>query len=218
MTVPDRPRISLLGTSALLFEAPGAFDLPHQRRIWALAATASKWPDIREAVPGITNLLLTFETPPRQLDALIAALNDGAGIRRKASPSAVARSGCRSPMAARSDRSSSPSPIIAACPSMTSWRSMPRRSTRSSPWAAIPAIATSAAWIRASPCRGDRHRCSAPPAARYRSAGRRPASPPRPAPAAGTLSDTRAGLSSTHPGRRRLRSCRAIRSVSRSNG
>lgn len=77
MTVPDRPRISLLGTSALLFEAPGAFDLSHQRRIWALAATASKWPDIREAVPGITNLMLTFETPPRQLDALIAALNDG---------------------------------------------------------------------------------------------------------------------------------------------
>ncbi|MBR0706311.1 5-oxoprolinase subunit PxpB [Bradyrhizobium liaoningense] len=77
MTTTDRPRISLLGTSALLFEAPGAFDLPHQRRIWALAATASKWPGIREAIPGITNMMLTFETPPRELDALIAALNDG---------------------------------------------------------------------------------------------------------------------------------------------
>jgi hypothetical protein len=41
MTVPDGPRISLLGTTALLFEAPGTFDLPHQRRIWALAKTAS---------------------------------------------------------------------------------------------------------------------------------------------------------------------------------
>jgi 5-oxoprolinase (ATP-hydrolysing) subunit B len=77
MTAPDRPRISLLGTSALLFEAPGAFDLPHQRRIWALAATASKWPGIREAIPGITNLMLTFATSPRELAPLIAALNDG---------------------------------------------------------------------------------------------------------------------------------------------
>ncbi|HLZ00989.1 MAG TPA: 5-oxoprolinase subunit PxpB [Bradyrhizobium sp.] len=77
MTAHDRPRISLLGTTALLFEAPGTFDLPHQRRIWALAATASKWPGIREAIPGITNLMLTFETPPRELESLIAALNDG---------------------------------------------------------------------------------------------------------------------------------------------
>jgi KipI family sensor histidine kinase inhibitor len=77
MTSPDRPRISLLGTTAILFEAPGTFDLPHQRRIWALAATASTWPGIREAIPGITNLMLTFETPPRDVDSLISALNDG---------------------------------------------------------------------------------------------------------------------------------------------
>src|SRR5229473_3256125 len=77
MTTPNRPRISLLGTTAILFEAPGTFDLPHQRRIWALAAMATTWPGIREAIPGITNLMLTFETPPRELDSLIAALNDG---------------------------------------------------------------------------------------------------------------------------------------------
>jgi len=77
MTVPDRPRISLLGTTAILFEAPGTFDLSHQRRIWALAATASKWPGIREAIPGITNLMLTFETPPRAVDSLVSALSDG---------------------------------------------------------------------------------------------------------------------------------------------
>ena len=58
MTAPEQPRISLLGTTAILFEAPGTFDLSHQRRIWALAATASKWPGIREAIPGITNLML----------------------------------------------------------------------------------------------------------------------------------------------------------------
>src|SRR5262249_54125035 len=77
MTALDRPRISLLGTTALLFEAPSTFDLPHQQRIWALAAAASKWPGIREAIPGITNLMLTFETPPREVDSLIAALNEG---------------------------------------------------------------------------------------------------------------------------------------------
>jgi len=77
MNAPTLPRISLLGTTALLFEAPGTFDLTHQRRIWAMAATASKWPGIREAIPGITNLMLTFETPPRSVDALVLALREG---------------------------------------------------------------------------------------------------------------------------------------------
>jgi KipI family sensor histidine kinase inhibitor len=80
MTAPDLPRISLLGTTAILFEAPGTFDLPHQRRIWALAATASKWPGIREAIPGITNLMLTFETAPHAVDSLVSALSDGWNI------------------------------------------------------------------------------------------------------------------------------------------
>jgi len=77
MTAPTLPRISLLGTTALLFETPGAFDLAHQRRIWALAAAASKWPGIREAIPGITNLMLTFETPPRSMDGLVRTLREG---------------------------------------------------------------------------------------------------------------------------------------------
>jgi len=76
MTTSDRPRISLLGTTALLFEAPGTFDLPHQQRIWTLATTAAKWSGIREAIPLITNLMLTFETPPRDPNFLISALND----------------------------------------------------------------------------------------------------------------------------------------------
>ena len=46
------PRISLLGTSALLFEAPGVTELSTQRRIWALAREAETWPEVREAVPG----------------------------------------------------------------------------------------------------------------------------------------------------------------------
>lgn len=76
MTAAKLPHISLLGTAALLFEAPGAFDLAHQRRIWALAAAAATLPGVREAVPGMTNLMVTFGTPPRAIDTVIAALHD----------------------------------------------------------------------------------------------------------------------------------------------
>jgi KipI family sensor histidine kinase inhibitor len=60
--------ISLLGTSAVLFEAPGPCVLASQQRIWALARSAETWPEIREAVPGMNNLMLVFETPPRDLE------------------------------------------------------------------------------------------------------------------------------------------------------
>ena len=54
------PSTSLLGTTALLFEAPGDMSLPSQQRIWALAHEAETWPEVREAVPGMNNLMLTF--------------------------------------------------------------------------------------------------------------------------------------------------------------
>ena len=60
----DIPRYSLLGLSALIFEAPGEFDLDHQRRIWAMADAVATWPDVREAVPGMTNLTVLFRQPP----------------------------------------------------------------------------------------------------------------------------------------------------------
>ncbi|MDN8613540.1 5-oxoprolinase subunit PxpB [Variovorax ginsengisoli] len=69
-SLPATPVFSLLGTTALLFEAPGAFDLEAQQRIWALAKEAEAWPEIREAVPGMKNLMLTFVEPPQTLDAL----------------------------------------------------------------------------------------------------------------------------------------------------
>lgn len=68
--------ISMLGTTAMLFEAPGALDLPAQRRIWSLAREAQTWPDVREAVPGVTNLMLTFIRPPADPDALADALRE----------------------------------------------------------------------------------------------------------------------------------------------
>ena len=68
------PAVSCLGTSALLFEAPGETTLVNQQRIWALARTAGAWPEVREAVPGVNNLLVTFAAPPRCIDPLAARL------------------------------------------------------------------------------------------------------------------------------------------------
>lgn len=63
------PRCSLLGTTGLIFEAPGAFDLEHQQRIWAMADAVGQWPGISEAVPGMTNLTVLFAEPPADIDA-----------------------------------------------------------------------------------------------------------------------------------------------------
>ncbi len=68
--VSETSRMSLLGTSAVLFEAPGETTLETQRRIWALAAEAESWPEINEAAPGLNNLLLSFARPPKSIAAL----------------------------------------------------------------------------------------------------------------------------------------------------
>jgi KipI family sensor histidine kinase inhibitor len=66
---PDQACISVLGTSALLFEAPGhEMTLPVQQRIWALAREAQSWPEVREAVPGMNNLMVTFRGAPHTLE------------------------------------------------------------------------------------------------------------------------------------------------------
>lgn len=58
------PAISMIGTRAMLFEAPGDFTLACQRRIWALMDAASMRADVAEVMPGVTNLMLIFSTPP----------------------------------------------------------------------------------------------------------------------------------------------------------
>jgi KipI family sensor histidine kinase inhibitor len=74
------PSISVLGTSALLFEASGqAMTLPDQQRIWALAREAGHWPEVREAVPGMNNLMLSFVRAPRSLVAMHTRLLDAWG-------------------------------------------------------------------------------------------------------------------------------------------
>jgi len=79
MSTTTSARISLLGTTALLFEAPGETSLPTQQRIWALAREAATWPEIGEAVPGMNNLMLTFASAaqlPRDVRPLEARLHD----------------------------------------------------------------------------------------------------------------------------------------------
>lgn len=74
-SIAPAPTVSLLGTTALLFEAPGEMALPAQQRIWALALEAASWPEVREAVPGMNNLMLSFARPPRDLAPLTARLH-----------------------------------------------------------------------------------------------------------------------------------------------
>ena len=63
-----------MGTRAILIDAPGEFTLPQQQRIWALADQIGTWPDIEETVVGVTNLLVIFRCPPRDLAAVTVAL------------------------------------------------------------------------------------------------------------------------------------------------
>lgn len=67
----ETPVFSVLGTTAVLFEAPGReMTLATQQRIWSLAHEAQEWPEVREAVPGMNNLMLALAKPPRDLAGL----------------------------------------------------------------------------------------------------------------------------------------------------
>ena len=68
------PKVSLLGTLAVLFEAPGAFELVAQQRIWALADIVREWPEVLEAVPGVTNLMVAWREAPQDVEEYRGAL------------------------------------------------------------------------------------------------------------------------------------------------
>jgi KipI family sensor histidine kinase inhibitor len=71
-----KPYISTIGARAFLLDAPGEFDLPTQRRIWALSQVLKQWDDLSEIVPGMTNLLAIFKTTPEDPDAVTARLRE----------------------------------------------------------------------------------------------------------------------------------------------
>lgn len=68
-------RFSRLGESAILLDAASnilADDV--QRRIWELARSVGQWPEIREVVPGMNNLLVVFDamqSDPAELEACL---------------------------------------------------------------------------------------------------------------------------------------------------
>lgn len=59
-------RLSTMGSRAWLIEAPGAFDLPAQRRIWSLARSLAQCDDVESLIPGVTNLLVLFRATPEE--------------------------------------------------------------------------------------------------------------------------------------------------------
>src|SRR5471030_1264885 len=80
----ETPQLSLLGTRALLFEAPGPLGLENQQRIWALADYADGLPELAESVPGMNNLMLVFAAPPAEPEQLFnQLLNQWARNERK---------------------------------------------------------------------------------------------------------------------------------------
>ncbi|OWV84618.1 5-oxoprolinase subunit PxpB [Rhizobium sp. R693] len=69
-------KISFIGTRAFLVEAPGAFDLPNQRRIWALSRALEAQEEIAEIVPGMTNLLVILKQTPEAPDIIVHQLQE----------------------------------------------------------------------------------------------------------------------------------------------
>ena len=56
------PKLSRLGSGGMLLDAAdGPFSDATQRRIWAMAAGATQIFGVRETVPGMNNLLVTFD-------------------------------------------------------------------------------------------------------------------------------------------------------------
>lgn len=70
----EAAKVSMIGSRAFLIEAPGAFDLPAQRRIWALAQALDADPDVQELVPGMTNLLILLKATPADPAAILTLL------------------------------------------------------------------------------------------------------------------------------------------------
>ena len=62
MAGDTEPRISLAGSGALLLDAAaGRFSPAVQLRVWAVAATLRRVEGVRDAVPGMNNLLVAFD-------------------------------------------------------------------------------------------------------------------------------------------------------------
>ncbi len=81
----DLPRISMVGTCALLCESTGPLDIEHQRRIWALTEEVSKWKHVLEVMPCLNNLMVIFDPFETTIETLEQKLVD-AWVNCEASP------------------------------------------------------------------------------------------------------------------------------------
>ena len=68
-------RFSPFGEAAIHCDAAGEkLDHAVQERIWSLAELAAGWPHVREAVPGMNNLLLVYIQNPLYVEYTIHIL------------------------------------------------------------------------------------------------------------------------------------------------
>ncbi|MFC5473111.1 5-oxoprolinase subunit PxpB [Paraherbaspirillum soli] len=65
-----KPVIQALGESALILHAGSRATLECQQRLWSIAAKASRWPHIRDIVPGMNNLTILFDPLAADSEAL----------------------------------------------------------------------------------------------------------------------------------------------------
>ena len=74
---PPPLAITPLGEAAWLCLPPeGPLDIGLQARLWALAALLDHWPQVREVVPGMNNLLVLFDPFHPQADAPAGGIAD----------------------------------------------------------------------------------------------------------------------------------------------
>ena len=70
----SQPRIYPFGDTALVCEVPPPATLACQRRVWAVAEAARRWPDVVDVVPGMNNLTIVFDPLAADMEALAAEL------------------------------------------------------------------------------------------------------------------------------------------------
>jgi KipI family sensor histidine kinase inhibitor len=72
---PQEARVSLLGCEAVLFDVGGTrFDDLLQRRVWAACEAAAELDGVREAIPGMNNFSVSFDSSRWNPDAIASAL------------------------------------------------------------------------------------------------------------------------------------------------
>lgn len=69
-----RPIIQALGEGALILHTESQTTVQCQQRLWNIAAKAVHWPHIRDVVPGMNNLTITFDPLAIDVNKLMGKL------------------------------------------------------------------------------------------------------------------------------------------------